>query len=235
MIVEQATIEDLPVILAMRAEASEWLAKRGVEQWAVAWPNPEAQSERILSSIRAGETWMIRTDDGETAGTVALDSFSDPQLWTPAEQAEPAMYLHRLIVRRKYAGLGTDIIGLGVRSSRPTRQPLGPHRRLDRQHRPPPLLREPRLQARTDARPSRLPIRRTVPAPSNRLARSQDRRSADRADEDSADQKQPVRALRAGTLAGPQRTDHLKPGHTVATRRSVEPECPQRVIRSALQ
>ncbi|MEV0290680.1 MULTISPECIES: hypothetical protein [unclassified Kribbella] len=105
MIVEQATIEDLPVILAMRTEASQWLAKRGINQWAVAWPNPEAQSERILTSIRAGETWMIRTDDGSTAATVALDSFSDPQLWTPDEQAEPAMYLHRLIVRRKYAGL----------------------------------------------------------------------------------------------------------------------------------
>jgi predicted N-acetyltransferase YhbS len=110
VIVEQATIEDLPVILAMRTEASEWLAKRGINQWAVAWPNPEAQSDRILSSIRAGETWMIRTDDGETAATVALDSFSDPQLWTPEEQAEPAMYLHRLIVRRKFAGLGDDVI-----------------------------------------------------------------------------------------------------------------------------
>ncbi|GAB2664444.1 GNAT family N-acetyltransferase [Kribbella swartbergensis] len=110
MIVEQATIEDLPVILAMRTEASQWLAKRGIDQWAVAWPNPEAQSERILSSIRAGETWMIRTNNGDTAATVALDSFSDPQLWTPEEQAEPAMYLHRLIVRRKYAGLGDDVI-----------------------------------------------------------------------------------------------------------------------------
>ena len=110
MIVEQATIGDLPVILAMRQEASDWLAEKGIRQWAVAWPNPEAQSERILSSIRAGETWMVRTDDGENAATVALDSFSDPQLWTPDEQAEPAMYLHRLIVRRKYSGLGDDVI-----------------------------------------------------------------------------------------------------------------------------
>ncbi|WUJ72351.1 GNAT family N-acetyltransferase [Kribbella soli] len=110
MIIEQATIDDLPVILAMRQEASDWLATKGIHQWAVAWPNPEAQSERILSSIRAGETWMVRTDDGQTAATVALDSFSDPKLWTPDEQADPSMYLHRLIVRRKYAGLGDDVI-----------------------------------------------------------------------------------------------------------------------------
>jgi GNAT superfamily N-acetyltransferase len=72
--------------------------------------NPEARSERILPSIRAGETWMVRTDDGQAAATVALDSFSDPQLWTLDEQAEPSMYLHRLIVRRKYSGLGDDVI-----------------------------------------------------------------------------------------------------------------------------
>jgi hypothetical protein len=53
---------------------------------------------------------MVRDDDGATAATVALDSFSDPKLWTPEEQQEPSMYLHRLIVRRKYAGLGTDVI-----------------------------------------------------------------------------------------------------------------------------
>ncbi|WP_405070391.1 GNAT family N-acetyltransferase [Kribbella sp. NBC_01510] len=110
MIIEQATIDDLPAILAMRQEASDWLAKQGINQWAAAWPTPEAQSERILSSIRAGETWMVRDNDGATAATVALDSFSDPKLWTPEEQQQPSMYLHRLIVRRKYSGLGTDVI-----------------------------------------------------------------------------------------------------------------------------
>jgi hypothetical protein len=68
----------MPVILAMRQEASDWLAKKGIRQWAVAWPNPEAQSDRILSSIRAGGTWMVRTEDDQTAATVALDSFPTP-------------------------------------------------------------------------------------------------------------------------------------------------------------
>jgi hypothetical protein len=53
---------------------------------------------------------MVRDDDGATAATVALDTFSDPRLWTPDEQADPSMYLHRLIVRRKYVGLGVDVI-----------------------------------------------------------------------------------------------------------------------------
>lgn len=38
--------------------------------------------------------------------TVAVDTFADPRLWTEAECAEPAYYVHRLIVRRGYAGIG---------------------------------------------------------------------------------------------------------------------------------
>ncbi|MEQ7127567.1 GNAT family N-acetyltransferase [Actinopolymorpha sp. B11F2] len=44
------------------------------------------------------------------AATVAFDTYADPHLWTPEEIDEPAMYLHRLIVRRPYAGLGTEIL-----------------------------------------------------------------------------------------------------------------------------
>ena len=46
------------------------------------------------------------TDNGTDVGTVALDDFADPQLWTPHERSQPALYLHRLIVRRTHAGLG---------------------------------------------------------------------------------------------------------------------------------
>jgi GNAT superfamily N-acetyltransferase len=38
--------------------------------------------------------------------TFALDDFSDPHLWTPEEQAEPARYLPRLVVARRKAGSG---------------------------------------------------------------------------------------------------------------------------------
>lgn len=61
MIIEHATVEDLGVILTLRTEASDWLAKRGNDQWAVAWPNPEEQNQRILASIERGETWRSAT------------------------------------------------------------------------------------------------------------------------------------------------------------------------------
>jgi hypothetical protein len=53
---------------------------------------------------------MVRNEDEATMATVALDTFSDPSLSTPDEQADPAMYMHRLIVRRKHARLGTEIM-----------------------------------------------------------------------------------------------------------------------------
>jgi hypothetical protein len=54
---------------------------------------------------------MIR-DQRSIAATVAVDRYADPHLWTPAERAEPAAYVHRLIVARAYAGinLGATII-----------------------------------------------------------------------------------------------------------------------------
>jgi hypothetical protein len=52
------------LVVAMWTEASRWLAKRGSNQWAVAWPNPEAQCERILTSIRALRLrWLDRSTD----------------------------------------------------------------------------------------------------------------------------------------------------------------------------
>jgi hypothetical protein len=74
------------------------------------WPDADSQATRIAGSIAAGVTWMVRDSAGNAAATVALDTFSDPQLWTPEEQREPALYLHRLMVRRPYAGLGREVL-----------------------------------------------------------------------------------------------------------------------------
>ncbi|MBO0811928.1 MAG: GNAT family N-acetyltransferase [Microlunatus sp.] len=93
----------------MREEASAWLESKGIDQWRNPWPTADAQEQRISASIAAGETWMI-TDDGTDVATVALDDFADPQLWTPDERRQPALYLHRLIVRRTHPGLGAHIL-----------------------------------------------------------------------------------------------------------------------------
>lgn len=110
MIIAPAKPDDLSAVLAMRYEASAWLADIGIDQWRHHWPTKDTMVERIGASIQAGETWMARDHQDQIAATVALDTYADPHLWTPEEIAEPAMYLHRLIVRRPYAGLGAEIL-----------------------------------------------------------------------------------------------------------------------------
>ncbi|MGH3503670.1 MAG: GNAT family N-acetyltransferase [Nocardioidaceae bacterium] len=114
MIIEPAGIADLPTIIAMRDEASAWLHERGIEQWREPWPNHDAMVDRIAASIQAGETWMTRKEDGATTGTVALDTHADPRLWTPDEREEPTLYLHRLMIRRRWAGLGAHVLDWAV-------------------------------------------------------------------------------------------------------------------------
>src|SRR5487761_1664529 len=103
--IQQAEAHDLEVILELRDEASAWLADIGSEQWQHAWPDDDTQANRIAKSIAAGETWMVR-DHLKAAGTVAVDRYADPQLWNEHERTEPALYFHRLIVARAYAGVG---------------------------------------------------------------------------------------------------------------------------------
>lgn len=109
MIIGTATRAHLATIVAMRDEASTWLAERGIDQWRKPWPDHDAMADRIAASIDAKETWMVH-QDSEVIATVAIDRYADPDLWTSAERAEPACYLHRLIVRRSHAGIGAAIL-----------------------------------------------------------------------------------------------------------------------------
>lgn len=112
--ISPARPDDLATILSLRDEAARWIASMGGDQWQDAWPTPDQQAERIAESIATGETWMLH-DGPHIAGTIAVDEFSDPHLWTPDEQAEPAHYAHRLIIPRAYAGqgLGAKVLDWG--------------------------------------------------------------------------------------------------------------------------
>lgn len=106
-----ATRDDVGLLVRWREEASRWLAERGIDQWREPWPDHDAMVQRMLASIDAGETWMV-LDNGDKVASVALDDHADPNLWTPEEQAEPARYLHRLVVTSTHRGqdLGGGIL-----------------------------------------------------------------------------------------------------------------------------
>jgi GNAT superfamily N-acetyltransferase len=101
--VRLAEKDDLPVILGFIAEAAAWLADRGTDQWSTPWPDEPQRDDRVRRGIRDRCTWMVE-DDGRPVATISCRPRGNPNLWTKAEGAEPAVYVSRLIVCRDYGG-----------------------------------------------------------------------------------------------------------------------------------
>jgi GNAT superfamily N-acetyltransferase len=111
VIIAPATPENLSLLIAFRDEAASWLAARSIDQWQKPWPTEDLMEEGMLRNIRAGETFIV-WDDGTPAATITIDRWANPDLWTPEEAAEPALYAHKLTVARAYAGqsLGPELL-----------------------------------------------------------------------------------------------------------------------------
>ncbi|WP_329169404.1 GNAT family N-acetyltransferase (plasmid) [Streptomyces sp. NBC_01267] len=102
MIITRAEEADLHRLLRFRTDSAAWLAPLGIDQWSKPFP-----AENILSSIRAGEVFLVKESiDADAVATITLDQDADLRLWTPEERKEPARYVHKLTVDRKYAGTG---------------------------------------------------------------------------------------------------------------------------------
>ncbi|WP_395109380.1 GNAT family N-acetyltransferase [Actinomadura sp. SCN-SB] len=100
-----ASPDDLPSVLGLIENAAAWLRTKGTTQWQHPWPDREERDRRVHDSLSAGETWLLW--DGSTPmATITLTPEPDDLLWTAQEREEPALYLHRLVVHRKHAGLG---------------------------------------------------------------------------------------------------------------------------------
>jgi ribosomal protein S18 acetylase RimI-like enzyme len=110
--IRPANDTDLPAVLALRDEARRWLSAHGSDQWSQAWPDPDTMAETIADGIHRGETWCVDGDDGSVIATLTVNRSTYPGLWTEAEQREPALYVHRLIVARSIAhqGLGAELL-----------------------------------------------------------------------------------------------------------------------------
>ncbi|MGW5332441.1 GNAT family N-acetyltransferase [Streptomyces bauhiniae] len=105
-----AAAEDVPALMALRAEAEGWLRTKGTDQWS----DPET-GERAISKWRAsideGRAWVVTTEGGEIRATVSRGPV-DRDFWTDADRPETALYLYKLIVARSASGqqLGSRLI-----------------------------------------------------------------------------------------------------------------------------
>ncbi|MFG2078311.1 GNAT family N-acetyltransferase [Nonomuraea maritima] len=101
---------DLPGVLKLLADASEWLNAQGVRQW----PRGGFGPERIEPLIEERTLFLLDDElryldpDGwaPPVATMALDGHADPEFWTPDDDPGSALYVHKLAVARTWTGSG---------------------------------------------------------------------------------------------------------------------------------
>jgi ribosomal protein S18 acetylase RimI-like enzyme len=113
---ERATIEDLQTIVNLKKETVTWLQTKGTDQWAEPWPSESEQNDRIKRGLEERATWIVWHGSTPVA-TITAQPNGSSRLWTPEERRQPAVYLHRLIINRDYAGrrYGADLISWAER------------------------------------------------------------------------------------------------------------------------
>ena len=103
--------DDLPVVLELIDEAKLWLPTRLTDQWSKNWADQKGRkrSDRVQASLLQGTTWIVTaTYEQQPYGvaTVTIEPNANPLVWDRAgELDDSAVYLSRLVVARKFAGL----------------------------------------------------------------------------------------------------------------------------------
>ena len=107
--IARASAQHLDTVLALVEDARSWLWSKDTDQWEKPWPDPVARDERVLAGLRNEKTWIV-WDGDIAAATITLTTRRNNAVWSnpacTADLAERAVFVHRLITSRKYAGLG---------------------------------------------------------------------------------------------------------------------------------
>jgi GNAT superfamily N-acetyltransferase len=110
--VRRASIDQQEIIIGLIDEAGAWLRdEKGSTQWNRPWPTRRVRDQRIRDGLSRGRTWIV-WDGDVAAASVTIETTGSPALWTDDERRTPAVYLHRLVLERGYAGrkLGARLI-----------------------------------------------------------------------------------------------------------------------------
>jgi GNAT superfamily N-acetyltransferase len=97
IVVRQARAEEGDAVSQILLEAARWLHDRGIALWS----GHELLPQHIAADVEAGLYWLAWCE-GDPAGTLRFQ-LEDPVSWPDASPGE-AMYVHRLAVRRRFAG-----------------------------------------------------------------------------------------------------------------------------------
>ena len=109
--IRQASLPDAEVVADILKEAARWLEQTGMPLWRA----NELETERIVADAGAG-LFFLAEYSGESAGTMKFQ-LDDSVFWPDASQQDAA-YIHRLAVRRRYAGTGLSAVLLAWAAER---------------------------------------------------------------------------------------------------------------------
>lgn len=103
-LIRPARAGDLGAIVTLWEQVADWLRSRGMD-------SQKPHIERTAKAIAAGECFLVE-DEGIPVATVTVDGHAECEFWTKDELQEPALYVHRMAVRRDVAGpeLGSTML-----------------------------------------------------------------------------------------------------------------------------
>lgn len=97
--IRRTTGDDLPTVLLVLQEAVEWLEQIGQPLWL-----PEEVSQEAIARDVVEGNFVIFEKSGQSGGVFRFD-LQDEIFW-PEDDGQSAAYVHRLAIRRVYAGSG---------------------------------------------------------------------------------------------------------------------------------
>jgi GNAT superfamily N-acetyltransferase len=95
------TQADIDTVAAMWVRSAAWLRSKGSDQWQ--YP---VKMANIEAAVAADACWLAYRD-GTPIGTITLDTNAEPQYWTPEDEPNNALYIHRMVVEE--TGRGEEI------------------------------------------------------------------------------------------------------------------------------
>jgi GNAT superfamily N-acetyltransferase len=97
--IEQARPDQVILVAAILQEAAAWAERAHGRLWGEA----EIAADNIRRDVEQGQFFLARSG-ADPAGTLRYQT-EDPEFW-PDAVGDDAAYVHRLAVRRRYAGRG---------------------------------------------------------------------------------------------------------------------------------
>ena len=98
IVVRRAVVADVNAVSAILTEAALWLEERGIPLW----NNRDVSVEQLRGDVASG-LFILGEVSGQPAGTLKYQ-LADPLFWPDVTHGGSLRFVHRVAVRRDYAG-----------------------------------------------------------------------------------------------------------------------------------